>query len=285
MAIACKHKTEEARHLESLVCAAACIGQIVVHQTNAVACLQPHAGRNHGVISVIVTPVWHVRHTCAKAALIKAVCVFLCVKRCLTVLRSHDYLKEELHHELSHKPVCLPALAAFAGVCAEVRCADVRCRHAQHGELCSVLRRCFGVAGRFQCRAVAATETLSVANHAAKYLVCSVHNARTNPACAACGYADAYTIANGSIECDALHQRTALMEYIGDEAVPAPHALPLRTVEGGGAAVVILCGVRRVELALLAVVRHEVAAKSQLCGQVTQCLKAAVVACRRRCGV
>ena len=206
MAVACVHEAEEARHLECLVCAAVCRGQGTVHQANAVACIHAHAGGHYGEIAVVVAPVGHIRNTRAEAALIQAVCVLVGVERRLAVLRAHDYLKEELHHELSHEPVGLPALAALACVCAEVGCADIGCSHAQHTELRRVLRWCFRVAGGFQGCAAAATVLLRAAYHAAQHLVCSVHYASTEPACAACWYADAHAVTHGLVERDALHQ-------------------------------------------------------------------------------
>ena len=263
------------------------VGQVVVNHAHTVASRQAHTRRKQRITAIVLVPVCiiNVRHASTKTALIQAVAVLLRVKRCLTVLRSHDDLKQEFYHKPCNKPVGLPALAALSRFRAERRRAQVRRGHTQHCQLRTASGWSLLVVTCHQCRTAATTELLVIADDRAKLVIRSVHHRSVHPTDAASGNPAAVTVADGSVERHGLHRLAALVEDVRVEAVPAPHTLTLTAVQGSGAAVSIARRVRRVKLALLAVIRHQIAAKTQLRGKLAQRLNAAVPATSRRSAV
>ena len=113
-----------------------------------------------------------------------------------------------------------------------------------------------------QCVAVAATITGVGGYDGTQFLFGSVHHTRINPRNAACGNVDA-VLSFDRLERDGLDAAVALRPSGEVVGVPAPHALPHSAVQLRGAAVIKTGAVRGIQLATLAVVRNQIAAKTQ----------------------
>jgi len=267
------YETEEHRNGCRVNCRAVGFRHAILDDTDTVAFLQADGGRDDREIPVVISPVRHIRYARPEPALIQTVRVELGVVCRLRVPRAEDDAHRVLHDRTGDVPTSIPALAALAGDRAEIAIRVSRRRHAEHRFLRRIVRE---VGIRRQHAAVATPVTCIGGNDRAELLFRAVDHPGGKPRNTARRHVNGL-LARDRLERDRLDRAVPLFPRRVIVRVPAPHALPLRAVELCRAAVLVAVGIRRVELAAHAVVRHEVATEPQFFRQLFEGGETAVI--------
>ena len=267
------YETEKHRDGCRVHCRAVGFCHAVLDDTEAVAFFQADGGRNKRISSVITAPIRHISDARTEPALIQPVRIEVGVVCRLRVSRAEDDAHRVLHDRAGDKPVSLPALAALAGNRAEIPILKRCCRHTEHRFLRRIVRE---VGIRRQHAAVAAPITRIGGNDRAEFLFCAVDHPGVEPRNAARRHVNRF-LARDRLERNRLDRAIPLFPRRVIVRVPAPHALPLRAVEFCRATVLVAVGIRRIELAAHAVVRHEVATDPQFFRQLFEGGETAVI--------
>ena len=245
----------------------------VLHDADSVAFFQTDGGRDDRIIPVVIAPVRHIRDARPEPALIQTVRIEFGVVCRLRVPRAEDDAHRVLHDRAGNIPTRLPALAALAGDRTETTVRVRRRRHSEHGFLGRIVGK-VGISR--QHAAVAAAVSFIGGNDRAELLVGAVDHSGTEPRNTARRHVNRF-LARNRLERDRLDRAVPLFPRRVIVRIPAPHALPLRAVELCRTAVLVAVGIRRVELAAHAVVRHEVATEPQFFRQLFEGGETAVI--------
>ena len=245
----------------------------VLHDADSVAFFQTDGGRDDRIIPVVTAPVRHIRDARSEPALIQTVRVEFGVVCRLRVPRAEDDAHRVFHDRAGDVPTGVPTLAALAGDRTEIAILVRRRSHAEHRFLRCVVRE---VGIRRQHAAVAAPVTRIGGNDRAELLFRAVDHSGGEPRNTARRHVNRF-LARNRLERDRLDRAVPLFPRRVIVRVPAPHALPLRAVELCRAAVLVAVGIRRIELAAHAVVRHEVATEPQFFRQLFEGGETAVI--------